>query len=318
MTTIWVLTDDRAGNSNQAIALAQLLEIPYILKSLSYNKMAMLPNFLRLGLNILSKACKNDLLSSPLPDMIISAGRRSALIATSLKKQKPSLKIIQLMNPELPLKDFALVIMPKHDYAIYQDHAQVIYIDGAFTTKQEVDKNQWDTHLASPNPKVGILVGGPSKSCKFNQNHIDYFLGLLKNINSPSLDLLISYSRRTPQNLASALKELYPFFIAGPNFGRNPLHAICTYADVIVVTGDSISMCSEVLHYGKPTFVYYEDNMLSSKHLRFINSLIDDGKVQPLEAFSLNNQARELQQNTQNSKIKNIIWQIIANNEHHK
>ncbi|MGX6959927.1 MAG: ELM1/GtrOC1 family putative glycosyltransferase [Rickettsia endosymbiont of Pentastiridius leporinus] len=85
---IWVLSDDRVGNTNQAIALAEKLAGEYTLIKLEYNCLAKLPNFL---LKYYPLHIKNEILldifKKPLPDIIITAGRRTAVLAFYLKKK---------------------------------------------------------------------------------------------------------------------------------------------------------------------------------------------------------------------------------------
>ncbi len=42
---IWVLADDRPGNANQALGVAEALGLPFTVKSLAYNRLGRLPNF---------------------------------------------------------------------------------------------------------------------------------------------------------------------------------------------------------------------------------------------------------------------------------
>jgi uncharacterized protein len=44
---IWVLADDRPGNANQALGVAEALGWPFLVKSLRYGPLARLPNLLQ-------------------------------------------------------------------------------------------------------------------------------------------------------------------------------------------------------------------------------------------------------------------------------
>ena len=44
---IWILADDRAGNVNQLLGIAEALDMPFERKDIRYNKWVKLPNFLR-------------------------------------------------------------------------------------------------------------------------------------------------------------------------------------------------------------------------------------------------------------------------------
>ena len=55
MSKIWILADDRAGNVNQLLGIAEALECPFERKDIRYTRWVKLPNLVRgktlLGLN---------------------------------------------------------------------------------------------------------------------------------------------------------------------------------------------------------------------------------------------------------------------------
>ena len=52
---------------------------------------------------------------------------------------------------------------------------------------------------------------------------------------------------------------------------------ILACAENIIVTGDTVSMCSEACGTGKPVIIFEGKNWLTKKHLRFVNSLYNKG-----------------------------------------
>jgi mitochondrial fission protein ELM1 len=57
----------------------------------------------------------------------------------------------------------------------------------------------------------------------------------------------------------------------------NPFYAYLQLADIIIVTGDSVSMCSESCSTGKPVYIFSPDGNASEKHKAFHNSLYENG-----------------------------------------
>ncbi|HJD62766.1 MAG TPA: mitochondrial fission ELM1 family protein [Rickettsia endosymbiont of Degeeriella rufa] len=114
---IWVFTDSRTGNNHQAIALAEKLSEEYTVIRLEYNCLAKLPNFLLKYYPVhIKKEILRDILDKPLPDIIITAGRRTAALVFYLKnKLKKEIKLIQIMQPNLSYEAFEAVILPYHD-----------------------------------------------------------------------------------------------------------------------------------------------------------------------------------------------------------
>ena len=48
-------------------------------------------------------------------------------------------------------------------------------------------------------------------------------------------------------------------------------------ADRFIVTGDSVSMACEACGTGKPVLIFTGKKWLTSKHMRFVKSLVDEG-----------------------------------------
>ena len=69
--------------------------------------------------------------------------------------------------------------------------------------------------------------------------------------------------------------------------GDNPYLGYLAIADDIIVTGDSVSMCSEASSTQKPVRIFTGSNWLTQKHLRFVNSLYNKQYATPLEQTNL-------------------------------
>lgn len=275
---IWVLKDNRPGNYSQVLNLAESLKIPYQIQEISYNKLAALPNFLQLGkFSILDQKSKNNLLNlrGRKPDIIISAGRRSALIALDLKKIYPHLFLIQIMNPGKNIKKFDLVITPKHDHLKGKN---ILEINGAITniSKAKIEENYQKFAAIFDqikSPKIALFLGGSSKDAKFKEEDANKLRQITDKLcQNMKASLLITTSRRTDKLLIDELEKnnrnlKYCFkWIDGI---PNPYWSIFQTADYLIVTGDSISMISEAANFGKPLFIYTNSNICSKKHQRF-------------------------------------------------
>ncbi len=87
---VWLLVDDRPGNTTQSLGLVQALGWPYMTKQLHFTGLAKLRNrWLRTyGANLIGLDTKRSAkLSPPWPDLVITAGLRTAPIARWIKKQ---------------------------------------------------------------------------------------------------------------------------------------------------------------------------------------------------------------------------------------
>jgi mitochondrial fission protein ELM1 len=116
---IWILLDNRIGSRHQAEGIANYLnpeKFEIINKEITYTHLAALPNFIRGRTLIgLTEKCKKSL-SSPFPDIVLSASRRTAPVARWIKKQNPQTQLIQLLHiGKCGSKDFTFIFTPEHD-----------------------------------------------------------------------------------------------------------------------------------------------------------------------------------------------------------
>lgn len=289
---IWVLGDDRPGNTNQAIALAQELGHPYTVKYLQYNKYRLLPNwFLAKKPLHVNKDILQALLSCPAPGIIISSGRRMASLAVYLKKYfRSDIKIIQIMNPCLDFKNFDSVILPQHD-KIRQITPNIIRIVGALTnihSRLDQETKILEEHYPEIKNFIAVIIGGSSRQFKFNTKDVESFSQILQNIakNQP-LPFFISFSRRTPAIVKEIIMNNFakwPNVIYDPSSKKpNPYVGLLGQAKYVIVTADSISMCSEAASSGKPLYIFYNEDFNLRKHRFFIQQLMDLGIAKKLD-----------------------------------
>ena len=104
----------------------------------------------------------------------------------------------------------------------------------------------------------------------------------VKNLNPASL--LVTTSRRTPADIVAYLKKELPepkFFYQFGDKTENPYFGLLSMADTLVVTGDSMSMCSECAGTNIPVIIFAPKEMVGAKHARFHQALFQQGYAVP-------------------------------------
>lgn len=288
MKKVWVLADDRAGNVNQLLGIAEALGWPYERKEIRYNKWVRLPNWLRGRTFIgLDKAYQLALMQD-FPDVLLSAGRRSYPIARAIKHlSKGKCKIIQLMNPLNNLGDADLIVLPFHDNwrGKVANVVQMLGTPHRVTAqKLSLEKQHWQQVMKQYPPKrLSLFVGGATKNKPFSIEMADDLIRAVKELKPASV--LVTTSRRTPLDIVHHLKTHLPkpyFFYQFGDEGENPYFGLLSWADMILVTGDSMSMCTECCASGVPVFIFAPDGMVSAKHKRFHDTLFQHGFAAPV------------------------------------
>ncbi len=294
---IWVLTDDRAGNVAQALGVAESLGRPFTVKEIRYTPLARLPNVL-MGASVLGVAPENRCgLQAPWPDLVIAAGRRTAPIARWIKRKAgpKSVRLVQLMNPGSGAEDFDLIAVPRHD-THQTPSARVLAITGAphrlTEAKLKAAGEIWAPRFAAlPKPRIALLVGGATHQRPFPES-IARTLGeqVQAMASAAGASVLLATSRRTGPAAEAALVAAIPgprhaflWSQRGINAGDNPYLGYLALADAIVVTGDSVSMCTEACATRAPVYIYAPEGMVAPKHARLHQELYGLGLARAFE-----------------------------------
>lgn len=216
-------------------------------------------------------------LDLPRPHLILCAGHSTHLAALSLAHHLRCLCIV-CMKPSLPTGLFDLCIMPRHDLPTGATAAP-----GVFTTNGAI--NCIRPRPDVPKTETLILIGGPSKSYKWEEETIITQLSTIARHNSNTM--VLTTSRRTPtdfaQDVAAACPSIrvIPVEETGPNWVADHL----AKAAQVWVTQDSVSMVYEALSSGAPVGIIEMPTKEgphkpdSSRIARGLNMLIADGSV---------------------------------------
>jgi mitochondrial fission protein ELM1 len=278
---LWVLADPRAGTAAQALGIAERLDASHRVISLAWGPLARLPwpfGTLR-GLTPEARAA----LSPPWPRLVISAGRRSAPVAAWL--QARGVRVVHCMRSPLAGR-FALNILGRHDNPPAAPN--ILPILGAAhrisPARLAAARAEWAALEALPQPRIGLLLGGPIRGEGLAP-------GLAATLGAQVAgfggSVLATASRRTgdaaTRALAAALAPVPHRLYAWGDAGPNPLLGFMAWADLLVVSGDSVSMLSEALVTPAPLFIAPLGGE-GRRHLALHESLYAAGQARPLSA----------------------------------
>lgn len=295
--TLWALLDDRMGSVGQARGVLQALDdnVEVVEKKIVYNRWAKLPNFFKRVSLIGMDKQKSDKLQEPFPDLVLSISRRTAPIARWIKKQsKGRTKIIQLIHPgNVGIEDFDLVLVSEHDRH-KKSTPNMVYITGCphrITEKSMQEAHEkWQPIFAQlPQPLTTVIVGGAIKNKAFTAENAQQFGQEICEIHQKTGgSILITSSRRTGAEAEKIImKELQNIPAYTYLWGEkkdNPFMGFLACGEKIIITGDSVSMCSEACGSGKSVLIFEGEDWLTKKHQRFIKSLYDGAYAIALES----------------------------------
>jgi hypothetical protein len=192
---------------------------------------------------------------------------------------------VQILDPQMPLDKFDLVVVPEHDRVTGPN---VIATIGAIgRTTQEIAAaaaKPWRDRLGQlPRPRIAVLLGGPGVSARFGGGAAGRLLVALLALADQGHGLMVTPSRRTPEGLVARLRRrLSDRAFVWDRTGDNPYLGILGLADAVLVTEDSVNMASEAASTGKPVYII-PLKRVSAKLNRFHAALEQHGAARRFE-----------------------------------
>lgn len=265
---IWFLQSEKTGDNAQVLAILEALGLPWEAKRLFVEPQWRLgkPPF-KVSLGHLDLA-RCDPLTAPWPDLVITSGRRMAMVALWIKDQSGDrTKIAYIGRPRRWIERFDLVI----GTAQYRlpEAANVLRLDLPLMRPDleavAAAGRDWASRLGElARPLIAVLVGGQTKPYRLDaQVALDLVAaGEAEARRRGGGTLYFTTSRRTKPEVAEAVERNLPagarFFRWRPDeaAGDNPYLGLLALADAFIVSGDSASMMIEVARLGRPLAIF--------------------------------------------------------------
>jgi len=300
----------KKGKSVEENVVALQWKSPWALSMFSlYAKLAQYLYFLRnedcLKL-FLTEASYNDVIKCK-ADFVVSCGSQCAGVNYILS-QNHLAKSISILTPGLLSKErFDVLVLPEHDNPRTLKRSRLIIpkvspnlINASYLKDQSEGLVKHYSHLkGSVRTKFGILIGGDAQGVKFDVNQIRELIDQVKEAALHyNADILLTTSRRTPQAIEQAIVREFKNFercslciIANQRNIPEAVGGILGLSDLVIVSGESISMVSEALSSGKRTIVFsphgpYGDKP-RDKYEDFVLKLNDQGYLMVSSVYDI-------------------------------
>jgi len=247
-----------------------------------------------------------ELMQAPC-DIVVSAGSSLASVNLFLGFKNKARRVV-LMKPSLLSSNrFDLMITPEHDRVKPKNNVVVTKIAPNLINQQYLQdqakalKTRYkilDTRYQN-GPTIGVLIGGDTAKYSITVELISKVVSQLKQAaESLNCQLLISTSRRTPKMTEELLKKDFLNFprcklliIANEKNIPEAVGGILGLSDIVVVSGESVSMVSEAVSAQRPVLVFNPEKKLKglTKQEKFLEGLEKEKIlkiVQPENLFS--------------------------------
>ncbi|MCQ9208525.1 MAG: tetraacyldisaccharide 4'-kinase [Omnitrophica bacterium] len=260
----------------------------------------------------LEKSSFSELIQSP-ADVIISAGSSLSAVNLFLSYRNKARAIILMKPSLLNVNRFDLVIVPEHDgIATGENIVTTTMAPNLINQKYLEDqanilKTRYkiqDTRYSSKGPTIGVLIGGDAAKYRLSAELINRVVSQLKEVSQDlNCQLLVTTSRRTPKEVEELLKQRLANFpgckllvIANETNIPETVGGILGLSDVIVVSGESISMVSEAISARKYVLAFIPEKKPGrvTKQERFLEKLETEELLKVIRPENLAAQIKEL------------------------
>jgi mitochondrial fission protein ELM1 len=288
---VWLLEDDRPGNTTQSLGLAEALGWPFERKRLAMRARSIAHN------RWLGASCagidrtRSSPLGPPWPDLVIAAGRRTGPVALWVREQSGGrARIVMLGRKGGDQADlFDLAVTPR--YCRLYPHPRRLEIAAPLhrvnAARLEEARARWSRFAAFPSPRIALLVGGTSGQYRLDA---DVATRLGNQVMDLADHLGGSVMATTSRRLGAAATRALCEALVGadlvhewrPDDASNPYLGMLAWADAFVITGDSESMLAEASSLGRPIYVARLPERASFRALSLLReSVWRRGRAQP-------------------------------------
>jgi mitochondrial fission protein ELM1 len=258
--TCWVLTEGAAGMENQALGLAERVGLPITVKraKLRFPWRWLAP---RLPVSPFGRAqADSSAMAPPWPRLVIGCGRQSIPFVRAIRRASGGRTlIVQCQHPRIDPAHFDLVIPPEHDGLTGLNVFPILGSANRITAERLAEARAHFATRFEPRraPRLGVLVGGPSRSYSFGASEADQLARALADL-ATSHSLMLTTSRRTSRDTVAKIAERLAGTAADLFFGdgENPYLGILAWADAFLVTADSVNLACEAAATGKPVHIF--------------------------------------------------------------
>lgn len=241
---VLILSDNKPGHLNQSLAFVRHLQLDYEVAEVAFpGRLAKALSYLcdRLGWYVPA------LFVAPLLQgdycAVVSAGSETYYANKTLARRL-GCKSVAIMLPRGYRYDFSLIVAQEHDRPPLRANILTLPINLCRVVPGGVFRGEEGKRY------VSLIIGGNSKQfsleAPFMRARLEEIFRLF-----PEHDILVTTSRRTPQEVERILKE-FPFyrsFIYSQD-PVNPIPDFLAISDTVFITSDSTSMISEAVSYG--------------------------------------------------------------------
>ncbi len=275
MNKVLILTDGRMGHLNQSIAFVKYMNLSYDIgeikfKNRYYKGISYIFDFFGLKSKMLF-----DVNTVQEYKIIIGSGS-TTYYAAKVLAAKMHAKSVTMMLPEGYRYDFDIIFAQSHDTPPLQENIIEIPANFSYVEPKGIYK--------AKKKSIGIVIGGTNRICTMSIKDLKEQLDFL-NAYYKGYEIAITTSPRSSKEVEKLVSSYH--FDYEVIFSQNPINPIPDFleqCETVCITGDSTSMISEAVSYGKVNVIVLPlERKYDNKFRRFSSYLEKEGYVHILD-----------------------------------
>jgi hypothetical protein len=257
------------GHLNQSLAFVKYLDISYDVVPVKFRyKWVKALSYLLDQTGIYTEKLF-DLHIDKKYDVVVGTGSATSY-ATKVLAKKMHARSVAMMLPRGYRYDFDIIFAQSHDNPPKQEN--IIEIPANFSYVEP--KGLYQTEKKS----IGIVIGGDNKLFRMSRETLRKALDFIKQFYE-GYEIAVTTSPRTSKEIEDLIAS-YAFDYE-VIFSKNPINPIPDFleqCETVFITGDSTSMISEAVSYGKSNVVVLPlESKKENKFTRLIETLGKEG-----------------------------------------
>ncbi len=269
MSRVLILSDDRMGHLNQSLAFVKYLNLSYDVVSVRFKyKWFKALSYILDKIGVYTDKLF-DMQIDKNYDMVVGTGSTTSYVTKVLAK-KMDIRSVAMMLPRGYRYDFDTIFAQSHDNPPKQKNIIEIPANFSYVEPKGLYKAQ--------KKSIGIVIGGDNKLFRMSKDKLQVQLDMIVETYK-EYEVAITTSPRTSKEIEDLI-ESYGFDYE-VIFSENPINPIPDFleqCETVFITGDSTSMISEAVSYGKSNVVVLPlESQKENKFTQFIDTLENEG-----------------------------------------
>lgn len=269
MSRVLILSDGRMGHLNQSLAFAKYLNVSYEVVSVKFkHKWLKALSYILDRIGIYSDKLFTVQIDKKY-DMVVGTGSATSYLTKVLAK-KMHAKSVAMMLPRGYRYDFDIIFAQSHDNPPKQKN--IIEIPANFSYVEP--KGLYQAQKRS----IGVVIGGDNKLFTMSKEKLQEQLDFIKAYYA-GYEIAVTTSPRTSKEIELLVSSYgFDYEVIFSKHPINPIPDFLAQCETVFITGDSTSMISEAVSYGKSNVVVLPlKSKKENKFTRFIGRLEKEG-----------------------------------------